>query len=79
MKYTMLYLKYLVIVILLLIVVAMLSVGILCLGLGIFGTAQECNPSFLVFLPVGLFCGFAGFVALDCFKLLMDRWKLKDV
>jgi hypothetical protein len=79
MKYTMLYLKYIVVVVLLIITVVMLILGVLCVGLGIFGTAQECNPGFLVFLPVGLFCGFSGFVALDCFKCLMDKWELKDI
>lgn len=79
MKYTMLYLKYLVVVILLLITVASLILGVLCAGLGIFGTAQECNPGYLVFIPVGVFCGFMGFVALDAFKYIMDKWGLKDV
>lgn len=79
MKYTKLYLKYLVVVILLIITVVFLAFGVLCLGLGIFGPAQELNPGFLVFIPVGLFCGFTGFVALDTFKYLMDKWGLKDV
>ena len=75
-KYTSLFLKYTVIVLLLIITVMMLTLGILCAGLGIFGTAQECNLSYLVFLPVGLFSGFAGFVAFDTFKLLIDKWQL---
>lgn len=79
MKYTMLYIKYLVVVILLIIAVAGFVLGVLCAGLGIFGTAQECNPGFLVFIPVGVFCGFMGFVALDAFKYLMDKWGLKDI
>lgn len=79
MKYTTLYLKYLVVVILLLITVVTLALGALCLGLGIFGTALECNPGFLVFIPVGLFCGCGGFIALDAFKYLMDKWRLQDV
>lgn len=79
MKYTMLYLKYLVVVILLLVTVVSLALGVLCLGLGIFGPAQELNMGFLIFIPVGLFCGFMGFVVLDTFKHLMDKWGLKDV
>lgn len=79
MKYTTLYLKYLVVVILLLLTVLFLALGVLCLGLGIFGPAQELNPGFLIFIPVGLFCGFAGFVAFDAFKHLMEKWGLKDV
>lgn len=79
MKYTKLYLKYLVVVILLLITVVSLVLGVLCLGLGVFGPAQELNLGFLIFIPVGLFCGFMGFVALDTFKHLMDKWGLKDV
>ena len=75
-KYTSLFLKYTVIVILLIITVIMLSLGVLCVGLGIFGPAQELNPGYLVFIPVGLFSGFTGFVALDMFKLLMDKWRL---
>ena len=79
MKYTMLYLKYLVVVLLLLLAVIGFVLGLLCAGLGIFGTAQECNISLLVFIPVGVFCGFLGFVALDAFKYLTDKWGLKDV
>ena len=75
-KYTSLFLKYTVIVILLIIAVIMLVLGVLCTGLGIFGPAQECNPGFLVFIPVGVFCGFMGFVAFDMFKLLMNKWQL---
>ena len=79
MKYTTLYLKYLLVVVLLIITVVMLMLGVLCLGLGIFGTAQEGNTVYLVFLPIGLVSGFLGFVALDCFKYFMDKWRLKDV
>lgn len=79
MKYTMLYLKYLVVVLLLLLAVLGFVLGVMGAGLGIFGTAQECNPGFLVFIPVGVFCGFMGFVALDAFKYLMDKWGLKDI
>lgn len=79
MKYTMLYLKYLVVVILLLVAVVSLALGVLCLGLGIFGPAQECNPVYLVFIPAGLFFGFVGFVAFDCFKYLINKWELDKV
>ena len=79
MKFTMLYLKYLVIVILLLSAVVGWLLGVLCAALGVLGAAQECNPGFLVFIPVGLFCGFVGFVAFDCFKSLIERWELDKV
>ena len=79
MKLTMLYLKYLVIVILLLIAVAGWSLGVLCGALGVFGAAQELDAGLLVFLPVGVFCGFMGFAAFDCFKLLIDKWELGKV
>lgn len=75
-KYTLLFLKYTVIFILFLIAMFALILGALCAGLGIFGPAQEGNPDFFVFIPVGVFCGFIGFVALDMFKLLMDKWQL---
>ena len=75
-KYTTLFLKYTVIVTLLITTVSLLILGVLYTGLGIFGTAQQCNLDYLVFLPVGLFSGFAGFVAFDMFKLLMDKWRL---
>lgn len=75
MKYTRLYLKYLVVVLLILLVIFSLTLGVTCIGLGIFCTIQECNPGFLVFIPVGVFCGFMGFVALDAFKYLMDKWR----
>ena len=76
MKYTMLYLKYLVIVVLCIIMVIGFILGILCACLGIFGTAQECNLGYLVLLPAGIFFGFMGFVALDCLKHLVDVWEL---
>jgi hypothetical protein len=79
MKYTTLYLKYTAVVLLLLIAIVSLVLGVLCLGLGIFGPAQELNPGFLVFIPVGLFCGFMGFVAIDTFRHLMDKWELDKV
>lgn len=79
MKYTMLYLKYLVVVVLLLITAAGLVLGVLCACLGLFGAAQKCNPVLLVFVPVGAFSGFMGFVAFDCFKLLIKKWELDKV
>ena len=75
-KYTSLFLKYTVIVILLITAVFLLTLGALCVGLGILGPAQQCDFVYLVFLPVGLFSGFAGFVAFDMFKLLIDKWQL---
>ena len=72
-KYTLLFLKYTVIVILLIIAVIVLALGVLCVGLGIFGPAQELNPGYLIFIPVGLFCGFMGCMAFDMFKLLIDK------
>lgn len=77
MKYTMLYLKYLVVVLLLLIAVIGLVLGALCAGLGIIGAVQDCNPGLLVAVPFGVFCGFIGFVALDAFKYLLDKWGLQ--
>lgn len=79
MKYTVLYLKYLVVVILLLITICFLVLGVLCLCLVTFGAIQECNPDFLVFIPVGLFCGFTGFVAFDAFRHLVGKRWLRDV
>ena len=79
MKYTTLYLKYLVIVILLLIVVVSAILGVICAAMGVFGAAQELDARLFVLLPVGVFCGFMGFVAFDCFKLLIDKWELSKV
>ena len=79
MKYTTLYLKYLVIVILLLIAVICAILGVLCVVMGTLGVAQELDANLLVLLPVGVFCGFMGFVAFDCFKLLIDKWELGKV
>lgn len=73
-KCTLLFLKYTVIVILLIITLIMLALGIFGVGMGIFGTIEECNPIYLVFLPVGWYCGFTGFVAFDMFKLLIGKW-----
>ena len=79
MKYTTLYLKYTMVVLLLLIVVVTLLLGVLCLCLGVFGSAQECNPVYLVFIPAGLFFGFIGVVAFDTFKYLIKKWELDKV
>lgn len=73
-KCTLLFLKYTVIVILLIITLLMLALGIFGVGLGIFGAIEECNLNYLVFLPVGWYCGFTGFVAFDMFKLLIGKW-----
>ena len=79
MKYTMLYLKYTAVVILALVVVIGLVLGGLCVALGLLGTATEYNLGYLVFIPAGLFFGFVGFVALDCFKYLINKWELDKV
>ena len=79
MKYTTLYLKYLVVVILLLIAVVGWLLGVLCAGLVVLGAAQELDACLLVLLPIGVFCGFIGFVAFDCFKLLIDKWGFDKV
>lgn len=79
MTYTSLYLKYVVVVLLLIVAVICFACGILCAGLGILGPAQECNPSYLIFIPVGVFLGFIGFVAFDCFKYLIGKWELGKV
>ena len=76
MKYTSLYLKYLVITIVALAAVVAFITGVFCLIIGLLGATLERNPGFLVFIPAGLFCGFIGFVALDCITYLMDRWKI---
>lgn len=77
MKYIALYLKYLVVIILFLITICFLVLGVICLGLGTFGAVQDHNINLLVLIPVGLYCGFAGFVAFDAFQQLMDRWRSK--
>lgn len=79
MKFTKLYLKYLVVVILLLIAVVGWLLGVLCAGMGVLGAAQELDAGLLILLPVGVFCGFMGFVAFDCFKSLIDKWELDKV
>jgi hypothetical protein len=59
--------------------VTTILLGVFFTALGIFGTAQERNPGYLVFIPVGLFSGLIGCIALDCFNYLMNKWGLKDV
>ena len=76
MSYTLLYLKYVVVVILAIIMVISLVCGALLVGVGIFASAQEMNAAYLILIPVGLFFGFMGFVAMDCLKYSIDKWGL---
>ena len=76
MKNTLTYLKYLVIVPLAILMVLSLLCGAVFVGVGVFAPAQELNASYLILIPIGLFCGLVGFVSLDCLKYLVDKWGL---
>lgn len=76
MSYTLMYLRWVVIVILAILMVVSLVAGAILVGVGILGPFQEMNAMFLICIPVGLFLGLMGFVSLDCFKALIDRWGL---
>lgn len=74
MKTTILYLKIIVAVILALIITFSGSIGVICAGLGIFGSAQEQNPKYIAFIPIGILTGFICVVSIDCLKYLVDKW-----
>ena len=74
MSYTLIYLRWIVIALLAILMVFSLVAGAIFVGVGILGPLQEMNAMYLIFIPVGLFLGLMGFVSLDCFKALIDRW-----
>lgn len=73
MTYTKLYLKYIVIILLLLIAIVGLLCGAIGLSLGTVVAIAEHDAYYMIFIPIGLFSGFIGFVSLDVFNLL-TRW-----
>ena len=78
MKTTLNYLRAVLAVILALIIAVTGIVGVVCIGLGVFGTAQEQNPAYLVCIPAGIFSGFICAVAIDCLKYFSDKWGWSD-
>lgn len=76
MKYTKLYLKYIVVILLLLIAVVGLLCGVIGLSLGTVVAIVERDAYCMIFIPIGLFSGFIGFVSLDIFKYLLKEWEL---
>lgn len=74
MSYTLMYLRWIVVILLAILMVFSLVGGAIFVAAGIFGSLQEMNAMYLILLPVGLFLGLMGFVSLDCFKALIDRW-----
>ena len=74
MKTTLNYLRALLAVILALIITFTGAIGVVCICLGIFGTAQEQNPTYLVCIPAGIFSGFICVVAIDCLNYFSDKW-----
>lgn len=76
MKYTKLYLKYIVVILLLLIAVVGLFCGAIGLGLGTVVAIVERNAYYIIFIPIGLFSGFMGFVSLDTYKYLSKKLEL---
>ena len=76
MNYTLMYLRWIVLILLTIIMLAGFIAGVFLVAVGILGSILEMNAMYLIFLPVGLFLGLIGFVSLDCFKALMDRWEM---
>ena len=76
MKYTIKYLRYVLLAVLGLIYVFGWVTGGVGVIIGLIGFLAECDPSYLILVIVGLFCGFMGFVALDISNDLVNRWRL---
>lgn len=74
MSYTLMYLKWVVVILLAILMVFSLVAAAIFVGAGIFGAAQEMNATFLILIPAGIFLGLVGFVFMDCFKYLIDKW-----
>ena len=68
------YLKWIVIILLAILMVFSLVAGAILVGAGISCALHEMNAMYLILLPIGMFLGLMGFVSLDCFKALIDRW-----
>lgn len=77
MKYTVLFIRYLLITLLTIIMVFSFTAGIIFGIIGIFVPAVSRTPGFLIFIPVALVSTFVGFVTMDGINYLMDRWELQ--
>lgn len=76
MKYTILFLKYIVVVSLVLIMLmAFVTAGILTL-VGVVGALTEKIPRYLLIIPIALLIALLGFVAFDCLRFLMNKWEI---
>ena len=75
MKYTMLYLKYVVLALLMTITLCGIGMGaILVLG-GLIMALSYLDTVYLMVVPLGLFSGFMGFVTIDAFEWINNRWE----
>lgn len=76
MKYTIKYLRYVLLAVLGIIYVFGWAAGGVGVIIGLIGFMAKCDPSYLVLVVVGLFCGFMGFVAFDISNDLVNKWRL---
>lgn len=74
MKYTVLFLKWLVLGVTGLAMVLGLTLAALLTLVSILGSAIQNDASLLSLLPVAIIMAFVGFVALDCTTNLVDKW-----
>lgn len=75
MKYAMLYLKYVVLALLMAITICGIAMGaILVLG-GLIMALSYLDTVYLIVVPLGLFSGFMGFVAIDAFEWINNKWE----
>ena len=77
MKYSLLFLKYLVVITLVIIVLTGFTLGIGLIIVGLFDICFTGNSKSLILLLIGLFAIFCGCVALDCSVYLSAKWEFK--
>ena len=76
MKYTIKYLRYVLLALLGIIYTFGWAAAVVGVITGLIGFLAECDPSYLILVVVGLFCGFMGFVAFDISNDLVNKWRL---
>ena len=77
MKYTVLYLKYVLLILLAIIMIFSGICGFILVVVSVFATLSDKDASFLLLIIPGLLCGFICSITLDCVTYIVDNWRLK--
>ena len=77
MKYTMLYLKYVLLILLAIIMIFSGICGFILVAAGVFVALLDKDASFLLLIIPGVLCGLMCSIVLDCITYIVDNWRLK--